>query len=224
MSSNKAVVLLSGGLDSATTLAVALRDNDKVFTLSFNYKQVNTLELDLAHKIAQASHVEKHQVLDLPLDKICKSALTGASPIPKKRKESEILNGIPSTYVPARNIIFLSLAWGYAESLDASHIYIGVNALDYSGYPDCRPEFIEAYQQMALSGTKDGSKINILTPLIHLSKAEIIQLGESLNVDFAATSSCYQSHPACGSCDSCLLRKKGFLEANVPDPTLYEEI
>jgi 7-cyano-7-deazaguanine synthase len=224
----KAVVLLSGGIDSATTLAIARNEGYNTYAISFNYGQRHSFELEKAAKIAGLFKSEKHLVVNIDLRKFGGSALTDSIPVPKDRNEKDISHGIPSTYVPARNTIFLSLSLGWAEIIEADDIFIGVNAIDYSGYPDCRPEYIEAFQQMASIATKAGvegkSKIKIHTPLINMSKAEIIKKGASLGVDFSLTHSCYDpisSGNPCGICDSCLLRLKGFLDAGLKDPLAY---
>ena len=224
----KAVVLLSGGIDSTTTLAIANNEGYNTYTISFDYGQRHSFELEKAAKIARLFKSEKHLVVDIDLRKFGGSALTNSIPVPKDRNEKDISHGIPPTYVPARNTIFLSLALGWAESIKAEDIFIGVNAIDYSGYPDCRPEYIEAFQQMASLATKAGvegkSKIKIHTPLINMSKTEIIKKGVSLGVDFSLTHSCYDplsSGNPCGRCDSCILRLKGFLDAGLKDPLEY---
>lgn len=221
----KAVVLLSGGLDSATALAVAQADGVLPYALSLRYGQRHAVELAAARRLAEAMGVVEHLVLDLDLRPIGGSALTAAIPVPKGRAPAEMSAGIPVTYVPARNTIFLSLALAWAETLAAEAIYIGVNALDYSGYPDCRPEYIEAFARLAELATAAGvsgrQRIAIRTPLIDLSKADIIRLGARLGVDYAATSSCYDPGPdgrPCGQCDACLLRAKGFADAGIADP------
>ena len=219
-----AVCLLSGGLDSATCLALARRDGFACYALSFDYGQRHRVELDAARRVALSLRVEKHVVAAIDLRMFGQSALTDdAIAVPKGRSMDHA--DIPVTYVPARNTIFLSFALAWAEVLGASDIFIGVNALDYSGYPDCRPEFIQAYERMANLATKAGvegaTRIKIHTPLIALSKAGIVRLGSELGVDFALTHSCYDpdaSGHACGACDSCVLRRKGFVEAGVPDP------
>lgn len=225
---DKAVVLLSGGLDSATVLAIAKDMGYRLYTLSFSYGQRHIFELEAARKISQAMGAEKHLVINMNLDDIGGSALTDAIDVPKGRSASEMAGDIPVTYVPARNTIFLSFALGWAEVLGVSDIFIGVNAVDYSGYPDCRPEYIKAYEVMANLATKTGVEkktcIQIQTPLITLSKSQIIQRGKALGVDYSMTHSCYDPDNlgrACGQCDSCLLRKKGFESAGVPDPTVY---
>ena len=220
--------MLSGGIDSATTLAIARNEGYNTYAISFNYGQRHSFELEKAAKIAGLFKSEKHLVVNVDLRKFGGSALTDSIPVPKDRNEKDISHGIPSTYVPARNTIFLSLSLGWAEIIEAEDIFIGVNAIDYSGYPDCRPEYIEAFQQMASIATKAGverkSKIKIHTPLINMSKAEIIKKGVSLGVDFSLTHSCYDpisSGNPCGICDSCLLRLKGFLDAGLKDPLAY---
>jgi 7-cyano-7-deazaguanine synthase len=225
----RAVALLSGGLDSTTALAIAKAEGFEPHALSFRYGQRHRAELDAAARVAQALGVAQHVVADIDLRCFGGSALTADIDVPKGRNPAEMAQGIPVTYVPARNTIFLSFALAWAEVLGAADIFIGVNALDYSGYPDCRPEYIEAYQRMANLATKAGvegrTKLSIHTPLIHLSKAEIIRKGLSLDVDYALTSSCYDPSPEgrpCGGCDSCLLRAKGFAEAGVPDPLLQK--
>lgn len=220
-----AVVLLSGGLDSTTALAIAKADGFTPYAMSFRYGQRHAVELESAKRVAQAMGVAEHVIVDFDLRMIGGSALTSNLDVPKSRSIDEMGEGIPVTYVPARNTIFLSFALGWAEVLSASDIFIGVNALDYSGYPDCRQEYIESYERMANLATKVGvegtNKLKIHTPLISLSKAQIIQRGIELGVDYSLTSSCYDPGPdgrPCGQCDSCLLRKKGFAEAGVPDP------
>jgi len=227
--SKKAVVLLSGGIDSSATLAIAKGSGYEVYAISFRYGQRHAFELEAAKKIAEKIGVEKHLIMDVDLSSFESSALTGNITVPKGEKVEDIGKKIPVTYVPARNLIFLSLAVGWAEILGAFDIFIGVNAVDYSGYPDCRPEFIKAFERTANLGTKigvEGSKIKIHTPLISLSKAEIIRKGIELGVDYSLTHSCYDPDDkgrACGKCDSCLLRKKGFKEAGIEDPTVYSE-
>ena len=227
MKNQKAIVLLSGGLDSATTLAIAQRENYRVFALSFRYGQRHTLELQYAQKLAKLKSVEKHVLVDIDLRIFGGSALTDDIPVPKKQSVAEIREEIPVTYVPARNTIFLAFALAWAETLSVRNIFIGVNALDYSGYPDCRPEYIQAYTEMANLATKagvEGHRLQIHTPLIGLTKAEIIKTGTSLDVDYALTHSCYSPDNDgrhCGQCDACLLRRRGFEQAQVTDPTLY---
>jgi len=223
-----AVVLFSGGLDSTTLLAIALHEGFEVHALSFRYGQRHDWELKAAEQLAREMKVAEHRTIEIDLRAFGGSALTSEIPVPKGRDLSEISRNIPVTYVPARNTIFLSFALAWAESLGASDIFIGVNALDYSGYPDCRPEYIAAFQRLADLATKAGvegrQKLAIHTPLIQLQKAEIIRKGLELGVDYSKTSSCYDPSPeglACGECDSCILRKKGFTEAGIPDPTPY---
>lgn len=219
----KAVVLLSGGLDSATVLAVARRDGYSCHALSFAYGQRHAVELKAAERVAKSLGAAAHKTVDLDLSAIGGSALTDpAIPVPDHPTQ-----GIPVTYVPARNTVFLAVATGWAEVLDADHIFIGVNAVDYSGYPDCRPEFVAAFEKVANLGTKagvEGHRLRIQAPLVSLSKAEIIRLGMGLGVDYSLTVSCYtadRAGRACGVCDSCRLRRQGFQEAGIPDPTLY---
>ena len=221
----KAVVLLSGGLDSATTLAIARAEGYSVHALSFRYGQRHSAELGAASRVAKALGAERHVVAEFDLRLFGGSALTSDIAVPKHRSVFEIGEGIPVTYVPARNTIFLSFALAWAETLGARDIFLGVNALDFSGYPDCRPEFIEAFQRVANLGTRAGVEgtgtITIHTPLIRLTKAEIILRGLGLGVDFGLTLSCYDPLPegrVCGACDACLLREKGFAEAGVRDP------
>jgi len=222
----RAVVLLSGGLDSTTVLAVALRDGFDVAALSVRYGQRHAAELDAAARIAQRMGVARHEIVDLDLRAFGGSALTSDIAVPKDR--DDIGAGIPVTYVPARNTVFLALALAFAETLGAADIFLGVNALDYSGYPDCRPAFIEAFERLAnlatKAGVEDTSRFRIHAPLLHLSKADIIALGLSLGVDYGGTSSCYDPLPtgeACGRCDACLLRLRGFEAAGVRDPIAY---
>ncbi|MDY6855914.1 MAG: 7-cyano-7-deazaguanine synthase QueC [Thermodesulfobacteriota bacterium] len=224
----KAIVLLSGGLDSTTVMAMARQDGYEIYTLSVYYGQRHALELEAAKKVAKAFNARQHMLIDISLDKVGGSALTNKKEVPQFVNGQEIRKGIPETYVPARNTIFLSCALAWAEVLEVSDIFIGVNAIDYSGYPDCRPEYIEAFERMANLATKVGIegkiKIKIRTPLIHMTKAEIIQEGIKLGVDYSMTHSCYNPLPqglACGNCESCLFRKKGFKEACIPDPTEY---
>jgi 7-cyano-7-deazaguanine synthase len=223
----RAVVLLSGGLDSATTLAIALDEGFEAYAITFRYGQRHDQELKAAARVAEALGVARHIVLDIDLKSIGGSALTADIAVPKDRAESDITAEIPITYVPARNTIFLSLALAWAEVLGADDLFIGVTAVDYSGYPDCRPEFIAAYERMANLATKaavEGHRLTVHAPLIDLSKAEIIRRGTALGLDYGLTRTCYDPSPeglACGRCDSCLLRQKGFREAGLPDPTLY---
>ncbi|MBW2607696.1 MAG: 7-cyano-7-deazaguanine synthase QueC [Deltaproteobacteria bacterium] len=224
----KAVILSSGGLDSTTVMAIAKNEGYLIYSLSFSYGQRNFIELEAAGKVAEIIGVEKHLVINLDLDKIGGSALTDSIDVPKNRDEEAISADIPATYVPARNTIFLSYALAWAEVIKSSDIFIGVNAIDYSGYPDCRPEYIEAFEKMANLATKAGveglTRIKINTPLLNMSKARIIKKGIELGVDYSLTHSCYDPNPegiACGRCDSCILRKKGFKEAGVKDPTKY---
>ena len=226
----RAVVLLSGGLDSTTTLAIARHEGYECYALTFRYGQRHEAEIAAARRVAARVGVAEHVVAEIDLRLFGGSALTSEIPVPKDRPVAEMGEGIPITYVPARNTIFLSFALAWAEVLEASDIFIGVTALDYSGYPDCRPEYIEAYQRMANLATKAGvegrQRLTIHTPLIALSKAAIIQRGLELGVDYAATLSCYDPSPegaACGHCDACLLRQKGFAEAGLSDPAAYQE-
>jgi 7-cyano-7-deazaguanine synthase len=230
MKSNlKAVVLLSGGIDSATTLAIAQNMRFDIYALSFRYGQRHVIELQAAMRIARSSNVAEHLIIDIDLRKIGGSALTADIAVPKSRSVEQMGKDIPVTYVPARNTIFLSYALAWAEVIGAGDIFIGVNVLDYSGYPDCRPEYIAAYEQMANLATKAGvegrQKLKIHAPLIQMSKSQIIQKGIELGVDYSLTHSCYDpqdSGEACGECDSCLLRLKGFKDAGVPDPVRYK--
>lgn len=215
---------MSGGLDSSTCLALARREGYQCYALSFDYGQRHRIELEAAARVAAALGAERHLVARVGLDAFGGSALTADIPVPKGRAAAEIGEGIPPTYVPARNTVFLSLALAWAEVLDAGDIFIGVNALDYSGYPDCRPEYIKAFEFMAnlatASAVEGGTRIRIRAPLQHLSKAEIVRLAQSLGVPFGLTQSCYDPAPsgaACGACDACLLRRKGFEEAGVED-------
>jgi 7-cyano-7-deazaguanine synthase len=221
----KAVCLLSGGLDSSTCLALARRDGFACYALSFDYGQRHRVELESAARVAENLGAAQHLVVGVDLRVFGGSALTSGIAVPKGRTPGEMSGGIPVTYVPARNTIFLSLALAWAEVLGASDIFVGVNALDYSGYPDCRPAFIEAYEHMANLATQAGvegrTRVKIHTPLIRLSKAEIVKLGSELGLDFRLTHSCYDPGAGgrpCGQCDSCLLRRKGFDEAGIEDP------
>jgi len=217
----RAVVLLSGGLDSATAAAMAKREGCELFALTMKYGQVHQAELQAARRVAEALGVSRHVELEVDLKAFGGSSLVGEGSIPKDDLDAP---GIPSTYVPARNTVFLSLALAWAEVLDAERIVIGVNALDYSGYPDCRPEFIAAFEYLASLATKagvEGRPLRLYAPLQHLTKAGIIRLGTELGVDYSLTHSCYDPRPdgrPCGHCDSCLLRARGFAEAGVPDP------
>lgn len=224
----KAVVLLSGGLDSTTTLAIAKEQGFQPYALTFRYGQRHETEIEAARRIAARHGVVQHVIADIDLRFFGGSALTSDIAVPKGRALEEMGHGIPVTYVPARNTIFLSFALAWAEVLEASDIFIGVNALDYSGYPDCRPEYIEAYQRMANLATKAGvegrQRLTIHTPLINLTKAHIIREGVRLGVDYGLTVTCYDPSPegeACGECDACLLRLKGFAENGLRDPAPY---
>src|SRR5882757_5224731 len=222
-----AIVLLSGGIDSATALAMTRAAGRRCQALSFRYGQRHVIELEAAARVARALGAEEHKIIDLDLRAVGGSALTDEIPVPKGRSEAEIGGGIPVTYVPARNTIFVSYAIAVAEVSGASEIVVGVNVLDSSGYPDCRPEWLSAMQEVARLGTKAGAERRPLTmraPLIRMSKAEIIRAGVALGVDYGLTHSCYDPDPtgaACGSCDSCQLRRNGFESAGVPDPTIY---
>lgn len=224
----KAVVLLSGGLDSTTTLAIAKSEGYKIYALTFRYGQRHEVEIEAARRIAAHFNADQHVVAQIDLCVFGGSALTSDIEVPKDRAIEEMGHGIPITYVPARNTIFLSFALAWAEVLGSSDIFIGVNALDYSGYPDCRPEYIEAYQRMANLATKAGvegrQQLNIHTPLIQLSKGQIITRGIELGVDYGLTITCYDPSPegvACSKCDACLLRLKGFAENGLKDPAPY---
>jgi 7-cyano-7-deazaguanine synthase len=224
----RAVVLLSGGLDSTTTLAIARSEGFDAYALTFRYGQRHQAELAAARQIATSFAVAQHVVSDIDLRVFGGSALTADIQVPKGRSTAEMSEGIPITYVPARNTVFLSLALAWAEVLAANAVFIGVNALDYSGYPDCRPEFIEAFERMAGLATKAGvegtQRLKIHTPLINLTKAQIIKRGLELGVDYSITVTCYDPSPtgeACGECDSCQLRLKGFRESGIKDPAPY---
>jgi 7-cyano-7-deazaguanine synthase len=224
----RAVVLSSGGIDSTTAMAIAKSQGYEVYSLSFRYGQRHAIELEAAARIARSLGAKEHLVIDIDLAHIGGSALTDDLPVPKGRSEREMKSGIPVTYVPARNTIFLSCALAWAEVIEASDIFIGVNAIDYSGYPDCRGEYIEAFERMANLATKAGvegrTRIRIHTPLVRMTKADIIRRGIELGIDYSMTHSCYDPSSdglACGQCDSCLLRRKGFREAGLPDPTRY---
>ncbi|QDU62596.1 7-cyano-7-deazaguanine synthase [Planctomycetes bacterium Pan216] len=223
----KAVVLLSGGLDSATALAIAQEQGFRPFALSFRYGQRHAIEIASAQRVARNAGVEEHRVVDIDLGAFGGSSLTDDLAVPKGRSDEEMSGGIPLTYVPARNTIFLSYALAWSEVLGTGDIFIGVNAVDYSGYPDCRPEYVEAFERMANLATKAAVEgtcpVTIHTPLVRLTKAEIIRRGHSLGVDYGATLSCYDpgsDHMPCGACDSCQLRAKGFAEAGLKDPAL----
>jgi 7-cyano-7-deazaguanine synthase len=222
-----AVVLLSGGIDSTTTLAIALAEGFEAYALSFEYGQRHQIETEAARRVAHSLGATEHRIAKIDLRIFGGSALTDDVDVPKKRSETEIARGIPVTYVPARNTIFLAYALAWAEVIPASDIFLGVNAIDYSGYPDCRPEFIEAFETLANLGTKaavEGRRFQIRTPLIKFSKADIIRKAVELGVDLSLTRSCYDPSPegiACGECDACLLRLKGFREAGLKDPVCY---
>lgn len=225
----RAVCLLSGGLDSTTTLAVARSRGFEVYALTFRYGQRHEAEIRAARNVAQRFDVAQHLVVDIDLRCFGGSALTSDLEVPKDRPLEDLSSGIPVTYVPARNTIFLSFALAWAEVLGASDIFLGVNAVDYSGYPDCRPEYIEAFERLAnlatKAGVEGGRKLRIHAPLISMSKAEIIRTGLSLGVDYALTSTCYDPSPdaaACGHCDACLLRLRGFAELGLRDPARYQ--
>jgi 7-cyano-7-deazaguanine synthase len=223
----RAVVLLSGGIDSTTTLAIAMAEGYEAYALSFEYGQRHQIETEAARRVAKSLGVKEHRIAKIDLRIFGGSALTDGIDIPKHRSETQIAHGIPITYVPARNTIFLAYALAWAEVISASDIFLGVNAIDYSGYPDCRPEFIEAFETVANLGTKagaEGRRFQVHTPLLKFSKAEIIRKAVELGVDLALTHSCYDPTPeglACGECDSCLLRLKGFREAGINDPIRY---
>lgn len=224
-----AVVLLSGGLDSTTTLAIAKEAGFTPFAMTFRYGQRHEFEIEAARRVATTMGVAQHIVVDIDLRLFGGSALTSNIAVPKGRAVSEMGHGIPVTYVPARNTIFLSFALAWAEVLKSQDIFIGVNALDYSGYPDCRPEYVEAYQRMANLATREGvegrQNLQIHTPLIHLTKAEIVRRGLTLGIDYSMTSTCYDpsaSGAACGACDACQLRMKGFAANGIPDPAPYQ--
>jgi 7-cyano-7-deazaguanine synthase len=222
-----AIVLLSGGLDSATTLAIARSQDYETYALSFDYGQRHKREVDAAKKVARSLGAKKHLVVKIDNQIFAGSALTNDVDVPKSRSEKEIGTGIPVTYVPARNTIFLAHALAWAETIPAGHIFIGANAIDYSGYPDCRAEFIALFETLANIATKagvEGARIQIHAPLIKMSKADIVRKAVELDIDLALTHSCYDPSPngrACGKCDSCRLRQKGFREAGVKDPIRY---
>jgi 7-cyano-7-deazaguanine synthase len=227
MTTRRAVLLLSGGMDSATTGAIARAEGFELFALSFRYGQRHAIELEAARRVAAALGVARHAILDIELGVFGGSALTAGIDVPKDRPIADMDAAIPVTYVPARNTIFLSLALGWAETLDASDLFIGANAIDYSGYPDCRPEFLRAFEAMARLGTKmgtEGRPITIHAPLIEMTKGRIIEKGRDLGVDFSLTRTCYDPNSrgeACGRCDACLLRLKGFADAGISDPAPY---
>jgi len=227
MSDPTAVVLLSGGLDSATTLAIARAEGFATYALSFRYGQRHAVELEAARAVARQLGAVRHEIAEIDLRAMGGSALTADLPVPQDRSAEEMSGGIPITYVPARNTIFLSFALGWCEVLGAADLFIGVNAVDYSGYPDCRPEFIEAFERLANLATRagvEGKRLRVHTPLIALSKAEIIRRGLALGVDYSLTRSCYDpdsSGRACGRCDACLLRLRGFAEVGLRDPGPY---
>jgi 7-cyano-7-deazaguanine synthase len=229
MSGKRAVVLLSGGLDSSTVLAIARSEGYLPYALSFSYGQRHVAELDAARRIAEATGVAGHVVAEIDLRMFGGSALTADVAVPKGRSQGEIGAGIPITYVPARNTIFLSFALAWAETLEASDVFVGVNALDYSGYPDCRPEYIEAFERMANLATKAGvegtQRLRLHAPLMQLTKEGIIRRGLALGVDYSATQSCYdpdEQGRACGGCDACQLRLRGFAAVGIPDPAAYQ--
>ena len=223
----RAVVLLSGGIDSTTTLAIAIAEGFQAYALSFDYGQRHQIETQAARRVADSLGAKEHRIAKIDLRVFGGSALTDQIDVPKQRSETEIEHGIPVTYVPARNTIFLAYALAWAEVIQAADIFLGVNAIDYSGYPDCRPEFIEAFQTLANLATKagvEGRRFQLHTPLIKFSKAEIIRKAVQLGVNLSLTHSCYDPSPeglACGECDSCLLRLKGFREAGITDPVRY---
>lgn len=228
MAANKAVVLLSGGLDSTTTLAITKAEGFQPFAITFRYGQRHGVEIEAAKRVAEAMGAADHLIVDIDLRRIGGSALTDDIAVPKDRDLAEMEAEIPVTYVPARNTIFLSFALAWAEVLDAMDVFIGVNAVDYSGYPDCRPEYIAAWERMANLATKKttegGERLRVHAPLIHLTKAEIISRGLELGVDYLLSRTCYDPSPtgeACGHCDACLLRLKGFEEVGVADPIAY---
>jgi 7-cyano-7-deazaguanine synthase len=223
----RAVVLLSGGIDSSTTLAMAIAEHYDAYVLSFDYGQRHHIEIQAAQRVAASLRAKEHRIANIDLRLFGGSALTDDIAVPKQRSETDITHGIPITYVPARNTIFLAYALAWAEVMPANDIFIGVNAIDYSGYPDCRPQFIQAFEKLANVGTKagiEGTRFRVHTPLITFSKAEIIRKAVELEVDLSLTHSCYDPSPeglACGECDSCLLRLKGFREAAIRDPIRY---
>jgi 7-cyano-7-deazaguanine synthase len=224
----RAVALASGGLDSSTAIALAKTQGFDIYALSFDYGQRHRCELEAARRVMQSLGITNHVITAINLRAFGGSALTSDIDVPKGRDPNKISSGIPVTYVPARNTVFLSLALGWCEVLNAQDIFIGVNAIDYSGYPDCRPEFLEAFERLANLATKAGvegkARFRIHAPLLHMTKAQIIRAGIEVGVDYALTHSCYDPTPeglACGACDSCILRRRGFEEAGIPDPTRY---
>lgn len=226
--SKKAVVLLSGGLDSTTTLAIAVHEGYEPHAMTFRYGQRHAVEIEAARRIARQYHVVRHQIVDIDLRAFGGSALTDDLEVPRDRSAEDMSHGIPITYVPGRNTIFLSFATAWAEVLGADDVFIGVNAIDYSGYPDCRPDYIEAFERMARlatrAGVEEGRRLTIHTPLIHLTKAQIVRRGLELGVDYSLTTTCYDpasDGSACGHCDACALRLKGFREAGASDPIAY---
>ncbi|WP_237229156.1 7-cyano-7-deazaguanine synthase QueC [Rubinisphaera sp. JC750] len=225
----KAVVLLSGGLDSSTTLAIAREEGFEIYAISFDYGQKHRFELDAARRLAEAFDVKQHVVVKIDLGAFGGSALTSDIEVPKDRSVDQMEAAIPVTYVPARNTVFLSIALGWAETLNCSDLFIGVNAVDYSGYPDCRPQFVDAFSRLANLATKTGvegtAKWRVHAPLVHLTKAEIIQKGTELGVDYAMTHTCYDPNAdglPCGHCDACQLRLQGFEQAGLTDPAAYQ--
>jgi 7-cyano-7-deazaguanine synthase len=222
-----AIVLLSGGLDSATALAMSRAEGKVCHALSFRYGQRHEVELQAAARVATALGAASHRVLTIDVAALRGSSLTGDGEVPKGRADQEISHGIPSTYVPARNTLFVAHALAVAEALSAQEVVLGINALDYSGYPDCRPEWLAAMQEVARLGTRagvEGRPIRLVAPLVHMNKADIVRAGVALGLDLGITHSCYDPKPdgrACGACDSCLLRKRGFEQAGIPDPTCY---
>jgi len=224
-----AACLLSGGMDSATAAAVARRDGFALYALTVRYGQRHAQEIEAARRVAAAVGAVEHRIIDLDLRWIGGSALTADLAVPKDRPVEELGEGIPVTYVPARNTIFLSLALGWAETLGAQDLFVGVNARDWSGYPDCRPEFLEAFERVARLGTRAGAAgahLRVHAPLVNMTKAQIVRLAVDLGVDLSLTHSCYDPAPdgaACGRCDACVLRQRGFVEAGVPDPTRYRQ-
>jgi 7-cyano-7-deazaguanine synthase len=224
----RAVALASGGLDSSTAIALALKQEFDIHALTFNYGQRHQCELDAAKNVLKSMGITNHTIVNIDLKAFSGSALTADIEVPKHRSMDKISSEIPITYVPARNTIFLSYALGMCETIEAQDIFIGVNAVDYSGYPDCRPEFLEAFERLAMLATKAGvegkANYRIHAPLLHMTKAQIIRAGIEAGVDYSLTHSCYDPSPeglACGACDSCIIRQRGFAEAGIPDPTKY---